>query len=273
MKKFECVDCNYVTDRKLNYERHLNSSKHINKKVQNKIMCEECGKTYKYKSSLNRHLKNCIKTPKSIMKEDIDFKEMFLQLVEQNNKILDTSVKIANEPKIITNTNTNINNQFNMLNYLNTECKDALNWSEFIQQVEYTYKNLPELVTEGWRENLKNTFILQLKNMEQTKRPIHCSDRKRKKFFIKENDVWERDENNDIILKGIRKFHNEQCRTYVKWKKANNDKIYDNDDLHYNAMTMNIELCSAFSGDEKNKNKIIGFLSDLTIDKKINKNE
>lgn len=272
---FKCEFCNYQTNKKANIDRHFKTKKH-QKNVENykENECEKCGKKYKLKSGLTRHMKECepevgekdiILLDKKSNSEELDYKQMFLQLIEQNNKILETTVQVASEPKII---NNNINNQFNIMNYLNTSCKDAVNFSEFIEQMKYNYSDILNLTHESWGENIKNTMVKQLFDMEQNMRPIHCCDKKRKKFFIKENNEWERDEGNVKIIDGLKKFHDIQCRKYLKWKMMNKEQLYNDDDLHYDSMTIHMNLCKPFSGDDdKSKNKVITYLSNLTIDK------
>ena len=134
---YECKKCDYKSNKKSHYERHLQTKKHndtngiLNGIQKGAFLCE-CGKSYKFSSGLYRHKSKCNiqKNDTQIIKpEEPDYKQMFLQLMEQNQKILETTVQIAKEPKIINN-----NNQFNILNYLNTECKDALNLTDFINQ-------------------------------------------------------------------------------------------------------------------------------------------
>jgi hypothetical protein len=276
---FKCDFCDYHTHRKGNLERHFKTKKHQkNVYIYKENKCEKCGKKYKLKSSLTRHIRECeqdngekniiLKQPQiETTNNETDYKEMFLQLIEQNNKILETTIQVANEPKIINN--NNINNQFNIMNYLNTTCKDAINFSEFIEQMKYNYSDILNLTHENWGENIKNTFVKQLSDMEQNMRPIHCCDKKRKKFFIKENNEWERDINNTKINDGLKKFHDIQCRKYLKWKMMNKEQLYNDDNLHYDSMTIHMNLCKPFSGDDdKSKNKVITYLTDLTIDKK-----
>ena len=58
---FECELCSYKTERNDNYQRHIESKKHINKTeniMLNKLYkCDECDYKTQYKSNLNRHKK------------------------------------------------------------------------------------------------------------------------------------------------------------------------------------------------------------------------
>jgi len=197
-------------------------------------------------------------------KNDIDYKELIFKLMEQNQKLLATTIELANKPQIINN------NQFNIMNYLNNECKDAINFTEFIEQLKYTVSDLSELPNEGWQQNVTNTLIRQLQSIDETKRPIHCSDKKRKTFYIKDDDKWDRDIERKKLYNGLQKFHDKQCNTYLNWKINNKSILDKSDKLYTTSMYMQIELCKPHhENGEKMKNKIITGLADLTINKRI----
>lgn len=195
--------------------------------------------------------------------KDIDYKRLILKLMTQNQKILETTVEMAKKPQIINNT------QFNIMNYLNTECKDAINFSDFIEQIKYSFDELMMLPQDGWEKNVTNTFVSQLQNLDVSKRPIHCSDKKRKTFYIKDDDEWKRDIERVALENGLRLFHNKQCNTYFNWKLKNKNKLDVSDNLYEVSMRMNIELCVPHKENgDKMKNRIINELTDLTIKQK-----
>jgi len=187
-------------------------------------------------------------------------KDKFYKLIDNNKELQETTLLIAQQPRTINN------NQFNIMNYLNNECKDALNLTEFIDQINYTFNDLLQITDEGWVENVKNTFVKKLIDMEQTKRPIHCSDKKRKTFYVKDNDVWEKDKVYEKLTESINRFHNKQSQVYIKWKQINKKKVYSDDSLLNKSMFMNIELCKmSCENGEKLKQKIVNCMTELTL--------
>jgi hypothetical protein len=201
---------------------------------------------------------------KSINNDNIDpdWKGMFMTLIEHNQKLMELTVNIASQPKTI-------NNQFNIMNYLNTECKDAINLSEFIDNMQYNFTDLIKITDEGWVSNVENTFVKGLRELEQHMRPIHCCDKKRKKFYVKDDNVWEKDDKQEKVQEALYKFHNKQSKTYIKWKNKNKQQVIKSDVLHDKSMYMNIELCKVSSNDGlKFKNKIMNSMTDLIISKK-----
>lgn len=196
-----------------------------------------------------------------------EMKSMFFELIQTNKDLQDKLVAIAKEPKSVTN-NYKTNNQFNIMNYLNNECKDAVNLSDFIKQIKYTFNDLLKLTDDGWVANVQETFVKQLRDMDQNQRPIHCSDRKRKKFYVKDEDVWEKDDDNKKVLKAINQFQTKQCNTYIKWKNANRDDIEKSDELHDTALTLHLEVCKpSCDNGVKLKQKVMNSLTEFIINK------
>ena len=226
-----------------------------------------CGKSYKQQSSLSKHKKKCstilshkqiIQQPTEVFSNNImaEMKELFKDMLMQNNEIMSKSLDIAKEPKTVNNT------QFNVMNYLNTECKDAMNLSDFINQFTFSLQDLEMLGTQGYQKTMEQTFVKELRDMEKTKRPIHCSDKKRKSFYIKENDIWEKDNNNIKLVIGIKKLARKHFNTINVWRHNNIDWL-DNDVKHdfFNRSVIEVGKCDK----TKETNKVLCNLSDLSI--------
>ena len=213
-----------------------------------------CGKGYKQQCSLSKHKKICqvllSKNESENNTETEDLKEMVKELI-----------KFAKEPKIINNTNNN-NTQFNVMNYLNTECKDAMNLSDFINQFTFSLEDLEILGTQGYQKAMEKTFVKQLRDMDKTKRPIHCSDQKRKSFYVKENDVWEKDVDNKKLLTSIKSLSRKQFKTIKTWIHRNHDWL-DNDLKHdfFNKSVVEVGKCDT----TKETSKVLCGLSSLSL--------
>ena len=218
----------------------------------------ECGKTYKYSQGLSKHKQKCKlkSTYFAIVKDDIDLKTMFINIMEQNKEIIEQNTELARKPTTINNT------QFNVMNYLNTECKDAMNMSDFIRDFQFSLKDMEILGTKGYQEAMEQTFVKQLFEMDKTKRPIHCSDKKRKSFYIRDNDVWEKDNNNEKLILNMKNLSNVHNRAISNWQRCNNDWL-DNDRKHDFYLKYVFEFTKC--GHEKERNKIINKLSDLSL--------
>ena len=213
----------------------------------------ECGKSYKYSQGLSRHKKKCNlykeNTIIAVNEENKDLKEMVKELMVK-------CTELAEKPTTINNT------QFNVMNYLNTECKDAMNLSDFIESFEFSLKDLELLNSHGYQVAMENTFVKQLCDMDKTKRPIHCTDKKRKSFYIKDNDVWEKDKNNEKLIKGMKNLSCVHSTTLNKWKNNNNDwNSNERKQVFYCNSIIEFAKCDK----EKERNKIFIKLSELSV--------
>lgn len=210
-----------------------------------------------------------IEMVKCMKDKDTDMKEMFMEMVKQN-KELQTMIKeqnhriieLAKDRKTITNINTQ--NNFSIINYLNHECKDAVNLSDFVDKMNIGFEDLLRLKDDGIIQNFRMTFLKQLHDMEQTKRPIHCSDRKRKSFYVRENDTWNKDTENEHITQAIKKITNKQCETLQLWKQVHPGWL-DDDNLQEDANQITKEICKVYS--DKEHSRMVGELTSLTIEK------
>jgi hypothetical protein len=283
---YECKICNYITDRKSQYERHTLTAKHLsatigNKKVPiNNIFYDcECGKKYKDRTGLWRHKKkgcqqneflNCYQTElkQEEIKIDEEFKitpKMFYDLLKQNNELQKNLIDLASKPSIGNNNNVNSNNKtFNLQVFLNETCKDALNITDFINQITLTISDLEETGKLGYAEGISNVFIKNLKDIDLKRRPIHCSDSKREILYIKNEDQWAKeDEQKTTIKNAIKQVANKNIKKISEWQKRNPD--YADPDSKQNDKYMKIIL-NSMSGSskeesEKNYEKIVKNIS------------
>ena len=218
-EKFHCENCDYHTSRKSQYERHLATDKHKNllntmsenSKTPKEVKTYECkcGKKYKHSSTLYAHKKNC--NPLDLTDKDLIIKTL-LKLVENGTN--NTNISNNNSH------NTNIDNKtFNLNFFLNETCKDAMNISDFVSSVKVSLDDLENTGRQGYVEGITNIVLKNLNNVEQSMRPLHCSDVKREVFYIKDNDEWQK-ENPDkpILTKAIKVIANENIKQIKNWR-------------------------------------------------------
>ncbi len=164
---YKCDDCDYSTNHKGNYNKHLKSSKH--KKEYECI----CGRTYSHRQSFYRHRNACTNK-----KDDI-----IIKLIEENSKLTQTIRDII----------PNIGHRFNINVFLQEKCNNAINLTDFIQTLEITMEDIEKCPNQGIVNSISNTLVNALSNLDVYERPIHCSDKKRATIYIKENDKWDKD--------------------------------------------------------------------------------
>jgi hypothetical protein len=135
------------------------------------------------------------------------------------------------------NVNNNINNNvvnshnktFNLQVFLNETCKDAMNISDFIESVQLQVSDLENVGKVGYIEGISNIIIKNLQALEVEKRPVHCTDQKREVMYVKEGNVWEKeDEANKKLRKAIRKIaHKNICMFKAFREKYPDCEEYD----------------------------------------------
>jgi hypothetical protein len=217
--KYECLICHFNTSNKTDYSRHLDTEKHKNRVIISnnnnlteknvKFSCE-CGKMYKHKPNLYTHKKKCdYKNNQTIstQEENINYKEIINELmnqnkifqntiIEQNKKIIELAEKPTNINNITTNNTNNTTNQnLNINLFLNEKCKDAISIDDFVKQIIVSINDLLFIKDKGIIKGIANIISNKLKELPLDKRPIWCSDKKRKKIFIKDKE-WAEDVDN-----------------------------------------------------------------------------
>ena len=266
MNRFSCSLCSYHTNKKSSWDNHIASQKHIVKyklhtdRIQPHIC--KCGKSYKHISSLSRHKLKCN------VSEDWnshDMKSMFNQLLEDNKKLHKQIEDLSKQPKIIQN------NKFNIVTFLNKDCKDAMNLSEFIQNYPTTFEQLEWIEKHGYTQGVQNTIVSSLKDMDQSERPIHCMDKKRKIVYIKDNNLWEKDNNCEKLSHAIQDMSikaEETTNGMIKqWRENNPEWKHNNEksDMLYTVTKNQMDFTNQSKG-----NKLVNRVINTTmIDKNI----
>ena len=252
-KKFYCDICHYYTSNKKDFSKHEKTLKHRNKQNGNlkvpfvDFKCIYCDKVYKYKSGLSRHRKKCklitdenvemgeisyhLSPNEEVQKnqtEDSAMSNAILKLVESNQKLVEQNAEIMKcmtEKSIVTQNNTTNNISINF--FLNEQCKNAMNLTDFINQLQVSLEDLQYSKNNGFIEGVTNIFTKQLQDLKPTERPIHCSDKKRLQFYVKDNDTWQKDENNTKIDETIYNIKMAQTKKLTEWEKLHPDYMQD----------------------------------------------
>jgi hypothetical protein len=200
---------------------------------------------------------------------------LILKLLKDNEEIRqilkDVIPRIGNNTIINNNNNTTNNNTMNNFNlnvFLNEQCKDALNISEFVESLKITFEDLLYSKKNGLVEGISNVMIRGLKELDIYKRPIHCTDRKRETMYIKDREKWEKDDTREIMKNTIEKIADKERNALQLWTEENPDWIEtERKQIEYLTMLRNIS--EPIEDDEKNGKKIIRAVSrEVTVDRK-----
>jgi len=237
---FDCTTCDFNTSNKKDYSRHLLTDKH--KKLTNPNInfpktpnydCM-CGKLYKHASSLCAHKKKCtfkenIKTSyqteeKNQTNEIQELTEFMKYLMKENSEMKHMMMEvIKNGTHNTTHTNSH-NKAFNLNFFLNETCKDAMNIMDFVDSIKLQLTDLEKVGELGYVEGISNIIVENLKALDVSERPIHCTDKKREVLYVKDEDKWEKeDEQKKKIRKVIKKVANKNIMLLQKFKELHPD--------------------------------------------------
>jgi hypothetical protein len=228
--KFYCECCDYGCFKKTCWEQHINTCKH--KKATNglqsatkKYACEKCYKNFKHHSSYYRHKKICINkqiidTPNT--SNNILDKDLIIMLVKQNTELMEM-LKNSSNNQIINNTNCMNNNKtFNLQFFLNETCKDAMNIMDFVNSIKLQLTDLEKVGELGYVEGISSIITTNLKALDVSLRPVHCTDKKRETIYIKDENEWAKDDDNKTKLrKAIKKVANNNIRLLPQYREQN----------------------------------------------------
>ncbi len=246
---YNCNDCGFICSKMSNYNIHIltrkhqirtNSNKNVPKNAES-FYCDACSRNYKSRSSLWYHSKRCppppaptetIHEPKSTDMQHItqlfhaqlqENKELKQLMIEQTKQMMELSKQTHNT---ITHNNTTTNHhhnqKFNLNFFLNTTCKDAINMSEFIQTIEVQMNELENIGHNGYVAGMTDIILSRIKDLDISKRPLHCTDLKRETMYIKDQDEWNKDTTEKSYLrKAIAMVAKKNYGKTMEWRECN----------------------------------------------------
>ena len=241
-----------------------------NKIQEDRLYICSCGKKYKHRQSLSLHRKKCIDSSKSNETSNItnndNLHSLILKIIQENQEIKNSIIKEHDEivrqnrelktqlteliPHLgsnITNNQTNnqINNQttnqtnnFNIQLFLNEECKDAINMSDFIDTIIVNQEQLDYTRQQGLEQGLTKTILENMNRLSIYERPLHCTDVKRETLYIKDHDEWTKDKTKEQIKTALQKTSMKNYHALKYWLDDNPDYIDNERKSDYFARTV-----------------------------------
>jgi len=235
-----------------------------NKKPRSYI-CSKCKKSYKHSSGLSKHKHRCkykdltdkeIKELEAVKKlqedkeleekkiktnEEIEKDNIILTMLEVIKKQQETAEKTNQILKQQTERATNVynncqtkNQQFNINVFLNSECKDAMNLTDFVKNVKVTLDDLKFTSDNGYERGITHLITKHLKDLPVTERPIHCSgdNSHLPQFYVKDENKWEEDKEHKKLDKSIHDVSMKQIDYLKEWEQIhpnfkNDDKLME----------------------------------------------
>jgi hypothetical protein len=195
--------------------------------------CENCNKVYRDRTGLWRHKKNCNPATNSDEKnsdkpeeEEHSDKDLIMLLIKENSELKNMMMEVIKNGTSNTINSNNVNSHnksFNLQFFLNETCKDAMNIMDFVESIKLQLSDLENVGKLGYVEGISNIIVKNLKALDITERPVHCTDQKRETMYIRDEDKWEKDESNSKIKKAIKRVASKNQRLLPKFKEAHPD--------------------------------------------------
>jgi hypothetical protein len=249
---FKCEHCDFKCSKQSNWSTHLLTRKHQNRMKLNEknevtaapsFVCKKCDKSYKARNSLWYHENKCSLKP--VVTEKINA-DLIGRILDDRQRILDDNAELRNfimeQSKMTTETvnkalelckpvnnnttinQTNNNNQrFNINLFLNEQCKDAINFSDFVKNIQISYEDLENNAQLGFVNGISKIFLDNLKQLDVTERPIHCTDVKRETMYIKDENTWTKQSDDDKLQQAIQTVSYRSMGKLAEWKQENPD--------------------------------------------------
>ena len=240
---FECNLCYFKCSKQSDYDRHIMTPKHLNatemlsnaiyftpKNAEN-FVCDKCCKNFKHSSSLYRHKKNCPIIENSENNQENDDKniekkdELINYLMKENQDFKNLILEIVKKDTITNNNNNNIintnshNKTFNLNFFLNETCKDAMNIMDFVDSLKIQLSDLENVGNLGYVAGISKIIVKNLNSLDETKRPVHCTDTKREIMYIKDDNKWEKEnEDKQKMRKVIKHVTHKNSKLFKEFK-------------------------------------------------------
>jgi len=280
-KKYCCELCNYNTCYSKDLKKHLLTKKHMEMsgsplEITKVLICEICNKNFKTNSGFWKHKnKGCINKcleSKQDTKDSVTDKDLIIMLLKQNSELIkeQSDIKniileiVKNGTHNTTTTHTNSHNKaFNLNFFLNETCKNAMNITDFVDSIKLQLSDLMEVGEIGYIEGISKIIVNNLNNLDETIRPIHCTDKKRETMYVKDEGHWEKeDEKKSKLKKVINKIADKNIRLLPQFREKHPDygNSYSKISDMYNKMVIEV-----METDDDKKEKIIKNISNATI--------
>jgi len=288
--KFSCELCHYSTCRKGQFERHLETDKHKMKqngtfetdlvqKSSENLQCI-CGICFNSRTTLWRHKKICnfenkINEDNNNEEKCLTDKELIIMLVKQNTELMDM-LKNNSSSQANNNTNSlnnNNNKTFNLQFFLNETCKDAMNIMDFVDSIKLQLSDLEKMGEVGYTQGISKIITTNLKALDVTQRPVHCMDKKRETMYIKDEDKWEKEDDNKTKLRKVIKFvADKNIRLLPKFREKNPEYKNSSSRISDKYDKMVLEVMGGIGDELEKEDKIIHNISKCTTIEKYTEN-
>jgi len=244
-KEYECSLCNYSCKKQSVLDKHFKTNKHklntgivvdtpsvrtTDKKLP--YECTTCTRNYTNYKSYYSHKTKCESSQNkddvvhALLKETQELRNLIVEQSKITNNVMNKALELCkpvnnnNNNTTINQTNNN-NQRFNINLFLNEQCKDAINFSDFVKNIQISYEDLENNAQLGFVNGISKIFLDNLKQLDVTERPIHCTDMKRETMYIKDENTWTKQPDDEKLQKAIQTVSYRSMGKLAEWKNEN----------------------------------------------------
>ena len=235
----KCETCNVTCSKMSNWSKHILTAKHLNniKSAEKGATpyllsenIEDVDNNNQIVEKINAGLLNLIceqtKTMEKIANQNAEQTKTMEKIANQNAELQKQNAELVNKalelckPVTINQTNNN-NNKFNINVFLNDQCKDAINFADFIKNIEISHQDLENNAQLGFVNGISKILLDNLKQLGINERPIHCTDTKRETMYIKDENTWTKQPDDSKLQKAIQTVSYKSMGKLQEWKQEN----------------------------------------------------
>jgi hypothetical protein len=245
--EFRCDKCDYICSKLSLWEKHIETRKHKFPKIPQKYECSKCKKVYDRYNSYWAHSKKCdVCIPNDNIYDVVN--KLLTENKELRNFIIEQATEHKKETVDIMNKALECNKSTNNT-ILNEQCKDAFNFTDFVNKIQISYADLENNAQLGFVAGISKIFLDNLKLLDINERPIHCTDVKRETMYIKDEDKWNKESDDTKLQKAIQTVSYKSMGKLMEWKQENPD--YQNADSEFSKRCLDMQRQSLAGSDRE----------------------
>jgi hypothetical protein len=235
--------------------------------------CICCEKPFKSRVGLWKHKQKCSNEKNNQLSSEISEKELMMTIIKDNSDLKQLILEICknginnsrsdshNTTNTTTTTTNSHNKAFNIQFYLNETCKNAMNMSDFIESINLQLSDLISVGELGYVDGISKIIIDELNKLDSTKRPVNCTDKKRETIYIKDDDKWDKDEENKKLTKAVKRVAFKNTKLFPTYKEKYPE--YSNAESSHSDKYSKIVI-ESLKDDRENNDKVIKNISKVT---------
>jgi len=237
---YTCDSCHFNTMRKSNYRGHLLSKKHASTKAEPQTLSVKSDDSIK-PVMLLEVMEMFLTHQKHQQTEMSEILKTFADRIVATQPIQTVQNSIISAGQV---NNTIDNKKFNLNVFLNEECKNAINMSDFIQNVIVTSEDLENIGELGYTEGMSKILTKAIRSKETSERPMHCTDVKRETIYVRKDDVWKKDEDCEETKRLIQHIAHKNYKALTEWRNEHPEHT-EHDTADYEAWyTISRNMCN-----------------------------